>query len=56
MDDSLRLLIGALVMTIGYSPFFIGLAVLDLIGAVVLWTVVCPPAPASAATGGGMAA
>ena len=32
-------------MTIGYTPFFIGLAVLDLIGAVVLWTVVREPAP-----------
>jgi ACS family hexuronate transporter-like MFS transporter len=34
------LLMGALVTQIGYSPFFIGLAALDLIGAVVLWTVV----------------
>jgi MFS transporter, ACS family, hexuronate transporter len=34
------LLIGALVTTIGYSPFFICLAVLDVIGAIVLWTVV----------------
>jgi ACS family hexuronate transporter-like MFS transporter len=34
------LLIGALVTTIGYSPFFVCLGVLDLIGAVVLWTVV----------------
>ena len=45
-----NLLIGALVMTIGYTPFFIGLAVLDLIGAVVLWTVVRAPAPSR--TGG----
>ena len=44
-----NLLIGALVMTIGYTPFFIGLAVLDLIGAVVLWTVVRAPAPSRAA-------
>jgi ACS family hexuronate transporter-like MFS transporter len=34
------LLIGALVATIGYTPFFICLGVLDVIGAVVLWTVV----------------
>ncbi|MFB3778219.1 MAG: MFS transporter [Bryobacteraceae bacterium] len=34
------LLIGALVTTIGYGPFFIGLGVLDLVGAVVLWTLV----------------
>jgi ACS family hexuronate transporter-like MFS transporter len=36
------LLIGALVTKIGYTPFFICLGVLDLIGAVVLWTVVKP--------------
>jgi len=35
-----NLLIGALVTTIGYAPFFVGLGVLDLMGAVVLWTVV----------------
>ena len=34
------LLIGSLVSRVGYTPFFIGLAVLDLIGAVVLWTLV----------------
>jgi ACS family hexuronate transporter-like MFS transporter len=34
------LLMGALVSRIGYTPFFIGLAVLDLIGAGVLWTLV----------------
>jgi ACS family hexuronate transporter-like MFS transporter len=34
------LLMGALVMRIGYTPFFIGLAVLDLIGAAILWTLV----------------
>jgi len=34
------LLIGALVVKIGYTPFFICLALLDVIGAVVLWTVV----------------
>jgi ACS family hexuronate transporter-like MFS transporter len=32
--------LGALVATIGYTPFFVGLGVLDLIGATVLWTVV----------------
>lgn len=37
------LLIGALVTTIGYTPFFIGLAVFDLIGAVILWTIVRDP-------------
>ncbi len=37
------LLIGALVTTIGYTPFFVCLGVLDLIGAVVLWTVVREP-------------
>jgi ACS family hexuronate transporter-like MFS transporter len=34
------LLIGALVSRIGYTPFFICLGVLDIVGAVVLWTVV----------------
>ena len=34
------LLIGALVIKIGYTPFFICLGLLDVIGAVVLWTVV----------------
>jgi ACS family hexuronate transporter-like MFS transporter len=34
------LLMGALVTQVGYTPFFIGLAALDLLGAVVLWTVV----------------
>ena len=37
------LLIGALVKTIGYSPFFVCLSVLDLLGAVVLWTVLRRP-------------
>jgi ACS family hexuronate transporter-like MFS transporter len=35
-----NLLIGSLVVAIGYTPFFIGLAALDLIAAAVLWTVV----------------
>jgi ACS family hexuronate transporter-like MFS transporter len=34
------LLMGALVTRLGYTPFFVGLAALDLIGAVVLWSVV----------------
>src|SRR4029079_18850585 len=34
------LLIGALVVKIGYAPFFICLGLLDVIGAVILWTVV----------------
>ena len=37
------LMIGALVAAVGYTPFFICLGVLDLIGAVVLWTVVREP-------------
>ena len=35
-----NLMIGALVTTIGYTPFFIALGVLDLVGAAILWTVV----------------
>jgi ACS family hexuronate transporter-like MFS transporter len=38
-----NLAIGGLVLAIGYTPFFIGLAVLDLVGAAVLWTVVREP-------------
>ncbi len=34
------LIIGGLVTTVGYTPVFIGLPVLDLIGAVVVWTLV----------------
>jgi ACS family hexuronate transporter-like MFS transporter len=37
------LLIGALVATVGYTPFFICLGVLDLVGATVLWTMVREP-------------
>jgi hypothetical protein len=33
-----------LVATIGYSPCFVGLAVLDLVGALLLWTLVREPA------------
>ncbi len=35
-----NLMIGSLVVAIGYTPFFIGLAALDLIAAVVLWSLV----------------
>jgi ACS family hexuronate transporter-like MFS transporter len=34
------LLMGTLIATIGYTPFFVGLAALDLLGAAVLWTLV----------------
>jgi ACS family hexuronate transporter-like MFS transporter len=34
------LLMGTLVVRIGYTPFFIGLAALDVLGAIILWTVV----------------
>jgi ACS family hexuronate transporter-like MFS transporter len=37
------LLIGRLVPVIGYSPFFVALAVLDLLGALILWTLVRDP-------------
>jgi MFS transporter, ACS family, hexuronate transporter len=35
-----NLLIGALVATLGYTPFFIALGFLDLVGAAVLWSLV----------------
>ena len=38
------LLIGGLVATVGYTPFFICLGFLDLVGAAVLWTIVREPA------------
>ncbi len=38
-----NLLIGGLVMTIGYRPFFVALGVFDLIGAAVLWSLVRAP-------------
>ncbi|HEY1490337.1 MAG TPA: MFS transporter [Verrucomicrobiae bacterium] len=41
------LVIGSHVAAIGYTPFFIGLAALDLIGAAVLWTVVREPKSSS---------
>jgi ACS family hexuronate transporter-like MFS transporter len=43
-----NLAIGVLVATAGYSGFFIALAVLDLIGAAVLWTLVKEPKTALA--------
>lgn len=38
------LLIGGLVKTVGYSPFFVALGVLDIFGAIWLWSVVQDPA------------
>ncbi|HWU54975.1 MAG TPA: MFS transporter, partial [Rhizomicrobium sp.] len=38
------LLIGGLVSSIGYAPFFVALAALDLVAAVVVWTVIKKPA------------
>jgi len=37
------------VARIGYTPFFIGLAALDVLGAIILWTVVREHRPDSAA-------
>ena len=34
------LLIGGLVKTVGYDPFFVALAVFDILAAIWLWTVV----------------
>lgn len=34
------LIIGALVLQIGYTPFFVCLGLLDIVGAIILWTVV----------------
>jgi ACS family hexuronate transporter-like MFS transporter len=42
-----NLLIGVLVVKIGYTPFFICLGVLDLFGAVLLWTIVREQPPAA---------
>ncbi|HXY68184.1 MAG TPA: MFS transporter [Gemmatimonadales bacterium] len=41
-----NLLIGGLVASVGYTPFFVCLGVLDLVGAAVLWTLVREPAGA----------
>ncbi|MEP6622212.1 MAG: MFS transporter [bacterium] len=43
-----NLLIGGLVATVGYTPFFVCLGALDLIGAAVLWTLVRAPEAATA--------
>ena len=43
------LAMGALVARIGYTPFFIGLAALDVLGAIILWTVVRERRPERAA-------
>jgi MFS transporter, ACS family, hexuronate transporter len=37
------LMVGALVTHIGYSPFFVCLSILDIIGAILLWTLVREP-------------
>lgn len=37
------LLIGTMLASVGYTPFFVSLAVLDLIAAVLLWTLVREP-------------
>ncbi|MFN3791943.1 MFS transporter [Massilia sp.] len=37
------LLIGGLMSSVGYTPFFVSLAVLDLVAAVLLWTIVREP-------------
>ncbi|HEY5347808.1 MAG TPA: MFS transporter [Rhizomicrobium sp.] len=37
------LLLGALLPKFGYSPFFIALSLLDIVGAIVLWSVVRAP-------------
>jgi len=38
------LLMGSLVASIGYTPFFIALGLLDLVAAALLWTLVRKPA------------
>lgn len=37
------LVIGGMVAKLGYAPFFVLLPILDIVGAIVLWTVVRPP-------------
>ncbi|QBI02046.1 MFS transporter [Pseudoduganella sp. SL102] len=39
------LLIGGLMASVGYTPFFVSLAVLDLVAAALLWILVREPAP-----------
>ncbi len=38
-----NLLIGAFVLKIGYTPFFVAVGLLDLVGAALLWTIVREP-------------
>jgi ACS family hexuronate transporter-like MFS transporter len=45
------LLIGGLVKSVGYSPFFVALAVFDILGAIWLWSVVRERATTSPAPG-----
>lgn len=45
-----NLAIGVMVASFGYAPFFVCLAALDLLGAVVLWTLVREPAPHATVT------
>ena len=40
---SFTLVMGALVAVIGYGPFFVGLSVFDIIGAIVLWVLIKEP-------------
>lgn len=47
-----NLLIGVLVVKIGYTPFFVGLGVLDLAGAAVLWSLVRERNPGPPLAGG----
>ncbi|WP_421731427.1 MFS transporter [Brevundimonas sp.] len=47
------LLIGGLVTTVGYAPFFVALAVLDILGAILLWTLVKDPGRAGPRVGHG---
>ncbi|WP_396594135.1 MFS transporter [Brevundimonas sp. R86498] len=49
------LLIGSLVATVGYTPFFVALAVLDLVGAALLWTLVRDPGRTGPANGAAIA-
>jgi ACS family hexuronate transporter-like MFS transporter len=46
-------IIGAAVASIGYTPFFVALALLDLIGALTLWTLVRAPRKDLAREGAG---
>lgn len=41
------LLVGALANTLGYNPLFVCLAIFDLVGAAIVWTLLRKPAAAS---------